>query len=224
MSPKDFMDAVSFFRQHGLTSISISGGEPLLYPFLERLLRHLNLLGLSVSVTTNGTVEVGSFLDLAQELGVRLKVGMYGPPHIHNKLQPNAPYSQVLATVTRALVAQLPLTINTMICRQNSDPGCVNTFIWKLVKIGVRRVRFIRYARRRHDVAHGEYHLTNGEFDQFRHWVTNATAEWKGAIEIRWSDYFSHPYIVLEPSGFLMLEHGDCEKDVCLHNFAPGRA
>ncbi|HEY2357265.1 MAG TPA: radical SAM protein [Phenylobacterium sp.] len=71
----------------GFNAVSVSGGEPLMYEPLPRLLRSAGALGLITSVTTNGLLLTHRRLaELAPHVGL-LAVSVDGEPESHNRLR-----------------------------------------------------------------------------------------------------------------------------------------
>ena len=95
----------SALREHGLSHVSLSGGEPLLYAGLSGPVQQLIGLGVDVSVTTNGTLHrrLLSFLDTLPSLPseqsgkVRIRVSLDGPRSEHDKLRGYGTYARALA-------------------------------------------------------------------------------------------------------------------------------
>lgn len=74
-------------RAQGYTVASFSGGEPILYRDLGRLLRHAKELGMRTTVTSNGMLLTGSRLaDLAGCTDV-LAISLDGIPDSHNHMR-----------------------------------------------------------------------------------------------------------------------------------------
>jgi len=71
----------------GYESVSISGGEPLLYAALPEVLAHARKLGMSTSVTTNGTLLTPRRLDPLVGLIDVLAISIDGPPDLHDDIR-----------------------------------------------------------------------------------------------------------------------------------------
>jgi MoaA/NifB/PqqE/SkfB family radical SAM enzyme len=68
----------------GYRVVAVSGGEPFLYPDLPRLLRGARELGLTTTVTTNGTLLTRRRLESVREDLDMLAVSLDGPPVVHD--------------------------------------------------------------------------------------------------------------------------------------------
>lgn len=73
--------------REGYNWISLSGGEPLVYPELPRLLAHAKKSGLSTGVVTNGTVLTEKRLDAVQDVTDILVISLDGKPQSHNTMR-----------------------------------------------------------------------------------------------------------------------------------------
>jgi MoaA/NifB/PqqE/SkfB family radical SAM enzyme len=79
--------AVSDARALGFDVLSVSGGEPFLYPGLPELLAHARSLGMQTTVTTNGTVLTPARLDQVDGLLDGMALSVDGPPGMHDELR-----------------------------------------------------------------------------------------------------------------------------------------
>ena len=71
----------------GFESVSVSGGEPFLFPDLAVVLRHAKSLGLRTAVTTNGTCFGGGRLAAAAPWLDLVAISCDGPPELHNDVR-----------------------------------------------------------------------------------------------------------------------------------------
>ncbi|MGH9753793.1 MAG: radical SAM/SPASM domain-containing protein [Blastocatellia bacterium] len=70
--------------------VSVSGGEPLMYSGLEKILAHAKSLGLRTTVTTNGFFTGQERMNRLRELVDVLAISLDGPPEIHNEIRGSA--------------------------------------------------------------------------------------------------------------------------------------
>lgn len=68
----------------GFTSIQFTGGEPLLYPGIEELLRLADKSGLMVTLSTNAILINKHFQNIIAETKVNIVTSIDGPPHYHD--------------------------------------------------------------------------------------------------------------------------------------------
>jgi len=74
----------------GYSVASFSGGEPLLYKELERVLAHAKSCGMRTTVTSNGTLFTRERLRRLKEVVDVLAISLDGPPDLHNQIR-NSP-------------------------------------------------------------------------------------------------------------------------------------
>jgi Fe-coproporphyrin III synthase len=87
LDPAVVRDAIRDAAELGYGTISISGGEPLLYPALAELLIFCKSLGLTVTITTNGTLLEGRRLDQLVSLVDVLAISLDGNAAAHDMLR-----------------------------------------------------------------------------------------------------------------------------------------
>ena len=89
LDPGLVRDAIGDAASMGYSVVSVSGGEPLMYPGLETVLRHAKSLGMRTTVTTNGFfTDQRRFERLAGLVDV-LAISLDGPPEVHNRVRGN---------------------------------------------------------------------------------------------------------------------------------------
>lgn len=74
----------------GYQVVSVSGGEPLMYGGLDKVLVHARSLSLLTTVTTNGFFTGQERLDRLCKLVDVLAISLDGPPEIHNEIRGSA--------------------------------------------------------------------------------------------------------------------------------------
>jgi Fe-coproporphyrin III synthase len=82
--------AIADASAHGYQTVSISGGEPLLYPGLSSLLNEARRLGMRSTVTTNGLLLDERRIAMLAEGADLVAISLDGAPQRHNYLR-NAP-------------------------------------------------------------------------------------------------------------------------------------
>jgi len=84
------VDAITEAGAEGYNDIAFSGGEPILYGDLRRLLEHAKALGMATSLTSNGTLLKGERLARLEGVTDLLAISLDGVPESHNRMR-NAP-------------------------------------------------------------------------------------------------------------------------------------
>jgi sulfatase maturation enzyme AslB (radical SAM superfamily) len=106
----------------GYRVISVSGGEPFLYPELPELLAHARSLGLSTTVITNGFFLQPRWLQPVQGLIDVLAISLDGPPEMHNRMRrsPDA-FDRVSAGLETLRALQMPFGIIHTVTSESLD-------------------------------------------------------------------------------------------------------
>ncbi|MGD6978857.1 MULTISPECIES: radical SAM protein [Citricoccus] len=71
----------------GFDSVSVSGGEPLMYPELEELLTFARHIGLQTGLVTNGTFLTREMTNRLEPLLDVMAISLDGPPELHNRIR-----------------------------------------------------------------------------------------------------------------------------------------
>jgi MoaA/NifB/PqqE/SkfB family radical SAM enzyme len=82
-----FEQCLTDARAEGYTVASFSGGEPVLYRDLGRLLRHAKELGMRTTVTSNGMLLTGTRLAMLTGCTDVLAISLDGVPESHNRMR-----------------------------------------------------------------------------------------------------------------------------------------
>ncbi len=81
----------------GVFNVTLLGGEPFLYRSLDVLIEELARQNLDVSLSTNGTILNGIFLEAVAKYDVKLNVALHGPDaETHNAITRSDSFSKVL--------------------------------------------------------------------------------------------------------------------------------
>jgi MoaA/NifB/PqqE/SkfB family radical SAM enzyme len=108
----------------GIGSLSVTGGEPLLYPHLERVLRAARTAapGLEITLCTNGTLLTTRHAARLKALDVRLNISVDGRPEFHDRFR-NSPgaFAETERGVRIAVEHGLRVTIISSFSRRNLD-------------------------------------------------------------------------------------------------------
>lgn len=107
----------------GVGSISLTGGEPLLYPELDRVVEAAAALaGVTVTLCTNGTLLTERRAASFRQAGLRLNVSIDGRPDFHDRFRklPGA-FADSERGVRTAVQFGIPVTVISSISRDNLE-------------------------------------------------------------------------------------------------------
>jgi MoaA/NifB/PqqE/SkfB family radical SAM enzyme len=115
--------AVSECRALGIGALFLTGGEPLFYRDLDRVLEAAaDATGLQTTVCTNGTLLTSRQTDRFREFGVRLNVSIDGRPDFHDRFRNlTGSFRSSERGVQTAVACGLPVTIITTVSQSNLD-------------------------------------------------------------------------------------------------------
>ncbi len=142
LPPRDLERILRIFREEAkVPFFSFTGGEPLLYPELPRLVRYASRLGLRTNLVTNGTLATPALAESLRRAGLRTaQVSLEGPdPETHDGLcgVPGA-WERSVAGIRVLQAAGISVQTNTTAVRTNlAILGAMPDFI---VSLGVRRM------------------------------------------------------------------------------------
>jgi MoaA/NifB/PqqE/SkfB family radical SAM enzyme len=147
MTAADWIRVLQEGRDENCKSVQFIGGEPLLHPDLELLIRIVKLLGYeNVEVFTNGTLVTSQFLQTCAELGINLAFSFYSSdPEIHDSITGRkGSYQRTLRAVDSALEHGLSVRVGIIQINQSRDEIERTKMFLKsrgVVSIGVDRMR-----------------------------------------------------------------------------------
>lgn len=109
--------------------VTISGGEPLLVPWLPDLLKHIKARGLRTSILSNGMLwtdkrisEIGRYVDL-------VNVSLDGATEeVHDAVRGKGSFRQAIRGISRLGAAQMEVGINVCLMRSNINDIEANLF------------------------------------------------------------------------------------------------
>jgi MoaA/NifB/PqqE/SkfB family radical SAM enzyme len=106
----------------GYEVVSVSGGEPLMYGGLEKVLAHAKSFGLRTTVTTNGFFTGQERMGRLRELVDVLAISLDGPPEIHNEIRGSArAFERLEAGLENVRRAGIPFGFIHTLTRRNWD-------------------------------------------------------------------------------------------------------
>jgi MoaA/NifB/PqqE/SkfB family radical SAM enzyme len=92
------LPALADLAAEGFRWVSLSGGEPILYPPLPKLLRHAHAQGLKTAVVSNGMLLNPKRLDTIAEHTDLLAISLDGKPSSHNAMRGSERAFEVMAS------------------------------------------------------------------------------------------------------------------------------
>ncbi|HEX3416727.1 MAG TPA: radical SAM protein, partial [Stellaceae bacterium] len=105
LDPRLLSDALRILRAEGYAAISLSGGEPLVYPPLRTIIERSRELGFRVTMITNGLLATDR-MDSVMSLLDGVAISFDGLAATHNKLRGRSNAFERACTALQRLAAQ----------------------------------------------------------------------------------------------------------------------
>jgi MoaA/NifB/PqqE/SkfB family radical SAM enzyme len=90
------LEALTDAHGEGYRYVAVSGGEPLLYPYLREVLVHARRLDMRASITTNGTIAAAERLGPIADLVDAVAVSVDGIPSSHDRMRGAGAFSRMV--------------------------------------------------------------------------------------------------------------------------------
>jgi pyruvate-formate lyase-activating enzyme len=165
MTTSEWIRVLQEGRNENCKSVQFIGGEPLLHPDLELLMRTAKSLGYeNVEVFTNGTLLTPRFLQTCAELGINLAFSFYGSdPETHDSITDRkGSYHRTLKAIDSALERGLSVRVGIIQINQSEEEIERTKMFLKsrgVVSIGVDRMRRVGRADANGSYQHPEAQL-----------------------------------------------------------------
>lgn len=126
-------------RRAGFVGVSIWGGEPLLHPDFEDVVRHAKSLGLVTNMVTNGFL-IEKKLDAIVPYIDRLSISVDHPSARHDEMRGIKGLFERIVSATKAVRARAPTKPILFICtlqKANVDPATLRELVALMDRLGV---------------------------------------------------------------------------------------
>lgn len=200
LSISELFDALSYFARNGTTHIKFTGGEPFIYHGILSLVEKCRALGMEPTVVTNGTKVPPDSLECLRKNRTRIKVSLHGPREIHNRLQGQEVYDDVVATLRMLIGAGIETSVHTLLYRGSE----LDLTAWTdfLVELGVHKVSLMTFVPRgRGRDFKEEWSFNEAELQDLSQQIDGVAARFRGKIIVRCLDFARKPYVVFETDG-----------------------
>ena len=127
LSFEEVAGIIDQFAKLGLSRISLTGGEPLLYPDFDRVVAHLVERRITVSCNTNGLL-IPAKLDSLKKISA-VAVSIDGPKTAHDSVRGRGNFDQAIEGVSLLQKHGVPVTLLAVLSGHNIDEidGLVET-------------------------------------------------------------------------------------------------
>jgi len=120
LSVREWKDLIADLRSLGTMEIRFTGGEPTVYKDFQELVEYSKLMGLYISLSTNGVVDSSMLELLKSGIVDYIRVSIDGTKVIHDIIRGRGTFETAIKTVTcLANLSNLRLATSTVVGRYN---------------------------------------------------------------------------------------------------------
>jgi MoaA/NifB/PqqE/SkfB family radical SAM enzyme len=126
-------------KRAGFLGVSIWGGEPLVHPDFEEVVRHAKELGLATNIVTNGFL-IEKKLDAIIPFVDRLSISVDHPSVLHDEMRGIKGLFERILSATKAVRARAPHKPILFICtlqKANAEPATLRKLVELMDSLGV---------------------------------------------------------------------------------------
>lgn len=142
LSFDDWMGVIKKLKKQGFTNLVFSGGEPLLFPKLSKLIEFAKNLGFLISIQTNGLFITNEFLDCVKNNVESIQISLEGLVLQHNELTNSKSFNLVIESIKKVIKNNIPVITNFTITKKNIN--CIVEYIALLNNLGVNQINLTR--------------------------------------------------------------------------------
>lgn len=137
--------AIKRITAHNSPAIRFGGGEPLMVPYLPRLVQFCTSLGVKTDITTNGTLINDHSLAQLYCAGLReLTISVDGLRDTHDFIRGHGNYERTHSSTVKVLAFEyLPISVAFTVTSKNYYE--IEEFVDTYVFLGVKKFYFFRY-------------------------------------------------------------------------------
>jgi Fe-coproporphyrin III synthase len=181
----DVLGAIEDCRTLGITSLSLTGGEPLLYPELRRVLQAASAItGLATTLSTNATLLSDRYIDQIARLGVKLNVSVDGGPEFHDAFRrESGAFVKTEQGIKSAVKAGISVTVIMTVSRGN-QASIAAVADWAF-RTGVTTIRFQPLLPLGRGIAIAAQGLSPAEINDLIIRASDLANQYKGRLKCR---------------------------------------
>ncbi len=218
ISLKEAKRIVDLLRKEGFDTIKFTGGEPLLYPHIKKILSYCKSKKIRTELHTNGLLISNSFLKNIKKYVDELSLSLDGSnEEIQTKVtRLKVHYSKNIEILKKLKKPNIEISLKTLVCKINQEDiialGMIlsNFKIKSWVLFEFRPLGKGKMNRKMFEISHNKYEFIKKEV------IKKFTKKFK-LIFI--SKEIGHsPYVFINSSGDIFTIHPNLEKDVFIGN------
>lgn len=179
------LDAIEDCTTLGVGSLYVTGGEPMMYRELRKVLEQAaTITGMQTTLCTNATLLTERHAAWMAPLGLHLNVSVDGQPDYHDTFRrQRGAFARAARGLRIAAAAGMPVTIIMTVSRDNlADVAAVASFA---LDIGAKTIRFQPLLRLGRGAGIADKKLDNSDIDSLVMQISDITNQHRGRIECK---------------------------------------
>lgn len=126
--------------ENNVNELYITGGEPTMYPYFEKLVEKSKRLGMDTLLATNA-YDIEPFMDIIKKYVDIVFVSIDGSEYTHNRFRGmQDAYEKSLKNIKRLISFNVPVRISTVVSKNNLSD--LENIIEQVCNLGVFRIHF----------------------------------------------------------------------------------
>lgn len=122
LSYDDYYNLIRQLSEAGIQEIRFTGGEPLIFEGIYKLIKYATDLGVFVSLGTNGTLITKEVAQKLKENGVkRVVISLDGTKQAHDEIRGKGNYDKTISAIRFLKEEGISIKVNSVIMRSNMD-------------------------------------------------------------------------------------------------------
>lgn len=192
------------FKILGVEKLSISGGEPLLYPKIEDIIKYSYDLGIKVIVTTNGDPLLYNQPDYLNMFEY-VKISVHGNNYLHNQFTFSGHFEKLCDVILKLSNQSIKIGINYIIYDNSYE--CLNVFFDTMRNIGVNNILLLTFIQTNNNSVNDRFKSSDDLIPKTIKVANNWKNKFPGGIKIH---NFSLPqfYIIVSDNEDVIIPMG----------------
>lgn len=197
----------------GVKTIHFCGGEPTLYESLEELIDEAIQHKRKVKMTTNAISLKKGLPELLQKASAEVKVSLHGSPEVHEQMMGVDVFEQVKSSIELLQSSGVKVSLQSVL-----TPGGAKEIEWLIdfcLDHQIKRLSLLPLlARGRAKTLADDFHFSSSQRSRFQEQLKKRRRSLHGRLDLRWLDFNSKPFWVMDTDGRLVAEYGQENRDV----------
>lgn len=209
------LSRLAWLLENGVRTIHFCGGEPTLYPELDSLLLFVHEQGGKSKLTTNGIVMRQPLLDVIKKTKTEVKVSLHGDEKHHNALVGREAFHKTVETLQAVRSKNIKVSVQSTLI--NGKTEMLHWLTAFCIDTGIKRLTILPFIPRgKGGESRADHEFSIPEREALKKLVKETRKKVHGHLDLRWIDFNSKPYHVVEPDGHIVLEGLNESQDVVL--------